>query len=160
MDNSLMLKKLILKSISFMISAGLYTVHKVLLLRIKWLLYLNGIIRMLAINGFMLLAHVQMHSLIYLSMMQIFKMNNNDKLFESKINGYLYQDKRFDVDMDQYITVKWMNECSTRCCYCNDHLDVDEITVERINDSLPHYINNCKIACLDCNRAHLNNKIE
>jgi hypothetical protein len=85
---------------------------------------------------------------------------NNDKLFESKVNGYLYQDKRFDVDMDQYITVKWMNECSTRCCYCNDHLDVDEITVERINDSLPHYINNCKIACLDCNRAHLNNKIE
>jgi hypothetical protein len=90
------------------------------------------------------------------------KMNETKRRYidyESKIQQYLEQDKRrfpnMIINMSRYIDAPWLELLlkKPRCSYCDeDDLDADW-TVDRIDNSLPHYKSNCCLACLDCNRS-------
>ena len=51
---------------------------------------------------------------------------------------------------------------SNRCCYCNvpmtdEYGHNESITLERIDDDVPHILSNLKLACFQCNSAHVKN---
>lgn len=87
--------------------------------------------------------------------------------FNMKVENYKAQDNKAKRDFNKvdYITEEWINtkieECNYNCMFCKKHMElyIDEysnvksnITVDRINNSLPHTKANSQICCLSCNR--------
>jgi hypothetical protein len=84
----------------------------------------------------------------------------HDYDFTSKINGYKAQDEKAGrIVTDRYISSKWINACEPVCFHCMDKLDMNEITIDRMDNNIGHEKQNCVISCLACNRAHLNEKV-
>lgn len=86
--------------------------------------------------------------------------------FRFKIDNYKVQDRKVNrvwEDKD-YITESWINsqidKHGTYCKFCNKNFQLyvnengtveSDITVDRVNNALPHIISNCQLACLKCN---------
>jgi hypothetical protein len=106
------------------------------------------------------------------------KLHENNRKFPPKIASarrvwqrYCYQDKSCNIDFDQFYEISQQN-----CTYCgivpsnkfNNFNDLPEDHwaklegdyfyngLDRVNSSLPHLINNCVAACIDCNRSKSN----
>jgi hypothetical protein len=83
--------------------------------------------------------------------------------FEQKCLGYIEQDNAKNRPMNEqdYVNVKWLENCVGKCCGgcgCNLTLDIDDnyyvesdITAQRLDNSLPHYISNIIPMCKNCN---------
>jgi hypothetical protein len=79
-----------------------------------------------------------------------------------RIHGYQVQDdiaKRNHLPT-AYITEDWIRRQLVKqdhACYaCGEKVDRSNWSVDRKNDSLAHIRSNCAIACLACNKAHVN----
>jgi hypothetical protein len=86
-----------------------------------------------------------------------------DSLLKSRILGHLESDKYRNMNGD-YITVEWIKDkiSKTKCCTgvnnkeCNrlfDYNDVDSFSVDRINNDVAHFKENCQIICRSCNSS-------
>ena len=86
-----------------------------------------------------------------------------DSLLKSRILGHLESDKYRNMNGD-YITVEWIKDkiSNTNCCTgvnnkeCNrlfDYNDVDSFSVDRINNDVAHFKENCQIICRSCNSS-------
>ena len=100
------------------------------------------------------------------------KLNRMFIYFNNKISGYKTQDKNANRIIDEkqeYLNANYIiNELAkndNKCTYCKNSfeigIDEDEnyttnITMDRINNSLPHYKNNCVLSCLLCNCSKSN----
>ena len=88
--------------------------------------------------------------------------------FNIKVNGYKAQDKKANREFDEnnYVSEQWINEklteCNYTCKYCKIYFDlsIDEnaninsnISVDRINNKLPHAKANCQLCCVSCNKS-------
>jgi hypothetical protein len=87
--------------------------------------------------------------------------------FKNKLNGYKQQDKKMnrDTTSEDYIDLYWVKlqyrehkTCPLCKCLFETRIDGDNmvksnITVDRINNMLPHVKENCRLMCLNCNRA-------
>ena len=86
--------------------------------------------------------------------------------FESKINDYKTQDKKASRNYKkiEYVDVDWIinqynRDMGNYCCGCNEKFILGfcdgsietNITVDRIDNSLPHMKTNCRLLCLHCN---------
>jgi hypothetical protein len=83
--------------------------------------------------------------------------------FEWKIQGYEDQDRRRYRSLDSYITLNWIsNKISETKLYCEecgermkigicDGKVVSDVTVDRLDNSLGHSVDNCRLCCLHCN---------
>ena len=83
--------------------------------------------------------------------------------FEQKCLGYIEQDNAKNRPMNEqdYVNVKWLENCVGKCCGgcgCNLTLDIDDnyyvesdITAQRLDNSIPHYISNIIPMCKNCN---------
>ena len=103
------------------------------------------------------------------------KKENEEKLeisinqyFRKKIQGYIQQDKNNNLDLndvmqcDEYISLKWLKKCINSACSngCGNILTVDaddnfnvssNITAQRLNNDLPHQLDNIIPMCVYCN---------
>ena len=86
--------------------------------------------------------------------------------FEHKCLGYISQDldggrlSKKQTD-EPFVDVKWLTNCiGKHCggCGCNLFLDFDEefnvssdITAQRLDNAIPHYISNIIPMCIHCN---------
>jgi hypothetical protein len=92
--------------------------------------------------------------------------NNNDKLsalyFKNKCDGYKEQDKKAGRTIgENYINITWLDKCMNKCCGgcgCNFSIDIDDnhnvtsdITAQRLDNSLPHTIDNIIPMCVNWN---------
>ena len=86
-----------------------------------------------------------------------------------KIDGYIRQDKKADrvLNNDDYIDLNWfLTEMSSNpvcaCCKAPYKMFLDNgnvqsnITADRIDNSLSHTSDNCRLMCVDCNRKRSN----
>ena len=97
--------------------------------------------------------------------------------FEHKVGRYARQDfeagrlnqKSTDTGLsydfkEEFVNVKWLESCINKCCggcgcdFSFDVIDVDDdvkvesdITAQRLDNSLPHYISNIIPMCINCN---------
>ena len=86
--------------------------------------------------------------------------------FNFKINNYKNQDKKANRDFisDDYIDEDFIfnqiKKTNNKCSYCKKDLELfidnennvkSDLTIDRINNKLPHIKSNCKICCLICN---------
>jgi hypothetical protein len=67
---------------------------------------------------------------------------------------------------EEFVNVDWLMNCINKCCGgcgCDFSIDVDEtnyfhvesdITAQRLDNALPHYINNIIPKCINCNRSN------
>ena len=90
-----------------------------------------------------------------------------NQYFKFKINNYIRQDKeaKREIDMTKYININWMYEQTIKykqCSLCNvDYYMVldknNEIfcnmSVDRIDNNISHYKDNCRLLCVECNRS-------
>jgi hypothetical protein len=87
--------------------------------------------------------------------------------YKMKVQGYKTQDKKAGriYDEKEYINERWIMNELTKNNYCsgckhpfilclgvNEDSTKSNITVDRIDNNLPHIINNCHLLCLSCNR--------
>tara|TARA_A100001015_G_scaffold279923_1_gene341544 strand:+ start:2291 stop:2827 length:537 start_codon:yes stop_codon:yes gene_type:complete len=77
-----------------------------------------------------------------------------DRMYERSINVENYIDKKF---------LKELIKNNLNCYYCNIEFNYiekcqDYITLERLNNNLPHTKDNCTLACLKCNVSKLSNQ--
>ena len=78
-----------------------------------------------------------------------------------KVSSYKSQDKKADRTWDEkeYIDDKWISRIASRypCCpVCKCRFTADNVSVDRIDNSLPHLWNNCRLTCVDCNLSRNN----
>jgi hypothetical protein len=87
--------------------------------------------------------------------------------FDKKVNNYIKQDKKAGREIydylqgDKYINIKWLKNCINKCCGgCGNKftLDIDDnlnvssdITAQRLDNTLPHILNNIEPMCVICN---------
>ena len=87
--------------------------------------------------------------------------------FKNKVSNYMKQDKNAGRDIydyvqcDRYITVNWLKSCiNERCGCCGNKFTIDidddynvssDITAQRIDNSLPHILDNIEPMCVICN---------
>lgn len=76
-----------------------------------------------------------------------------------KVEGYRAQDAKRNMRAGD-LTAEWVlqqyHSAAGKCAYCNCHMGCEGdcmMTVDRVNSSLPHDMENCVVACLQCNRA-------
>jgi hypothetical protein len=78
-----------------------------------------------------------------------------NKEFVKKIQGYKEQDKKDNRPIDnknEYVNVEWLNNNIYKCCgKCGCCLDSKNITAQRLNNDLAHYLNNIVPFCNYCN---------
>jgi hypothetical protein len=91
--------------------------------------------------------------------------------FQTMVLSYISQDadRAFNCEWegDQYITSHFINylwKKSRRCALCNMYMNRKrgstqgsrnkQMTVDRIDDNKPHLMNNCVLACYECNVSH------
>ena len=91
------------------------------------------------------------------------KNNIIEKELQKKINGYIQQDKRKELDIIDVINKEDLIEkliiSKLKCIYCkkymkittNNKRDGAQWTLDRIDNSEGHNNNNVVISCLDCN---------
>jgi len=93
------------------------------------------------------------------------KATDLDFIIYEKIRGLRKTDILFkrNFENDKYITIDWVknelekNNC--RCSYCWNYLEIfyvdrysqDQMSIDRIDNSKPHEIDNCLVCCLRCN---------
>jgi hypothetical protein len=85
---------------------------------------------------------------------------NFDIFLNNKIISYKEQDKAAGryTDVEDYITVpdfKLLLGDST-CVHCGVDLDRTNMTLDRVDDELPHIASNCVLSCHYCNISHKN----
>jgi hypothetical protein len=84
--------------------------------------------------------------------------------FQKKVENYKYQDKRAkrEIDGPNYITKEWLFGCiGVGCSRCGDCLTYERVsgkiecnlTAQRLNNDLGHYIDNVVSYCMHCNVA-------
>jgi len=75
--------------------------------------------------------------------------------FNKKVEGYIKQDleKGRKINKTKYITADWLkaNCLDKQCFHCKEILELKEITADRLDNNLPHHIDNCVPCCLTCN---------
>ena len=92
---------------------------------------------------------------------------NINQYFRNKIQGYIEQDKKAGRDFnnvmqcDEYIDIKWLNKCINSVCgSCGNKLTLDvddnfnvssDITAQRLDNNLPHQLDNIIPMCVYCN---------
>ena len=88
----------------------------------------------------------------------------NDYL-KSKIHRYKLQDFKANREIDDsipYVDVKCVSEASGNCCHCcGNTLSYDivegtvtsNLTADRVDNSLPHYVSNIQYMCIGCNKS-------
>ncbi len=82
------------------------------------------------------------------------------------IRQYIYQDKKAgrEIEDKRYITYEWIlnkiKKQNSKCYMCGNIINIDinnnlndneKLTIDRINNDMPHFKINCKISCLTCN---------
>jgi hypothetical protein len=86
-----------------------------------------------------------------------------DSSLKTRILGHLESDKSRNMNGD-YITVEWIKDKinKTKCCTgvnnkeCNrlfDYNDSESFSVDRINNDIAHFKENCQIICRSCNNS-------
>jgi len=86
------------------------------------------------------------------------------KLIHNKIKSYIQQDiKKERFENDKIVTLPYviekLVESQLRCCYCKSKIciqftetrQMDQWTLDRINNCIGHNISNVLISCLKCN---------
>ena len=104
-----------------------------------------------------------------------------DRINKNKIDSYLlhqikknyrFQDERANREIDEshdYVTVEWLSSCFSHCCSscgCTFSYEINEdngvvtsnLTANRIDCSLPHYLNNVIPLCPSCNASLSNHE--
>lgn len=80
--------------------------------------------------------------------------------YVTKIRNYKEQDLKAGriIDEEAYVTVQDILRLMRRpiCYHCQIEMTEDNLTLDRIDDDLPHNTNNCVLACIECNNAHKN----
>ena len=94
--------------------------------------------------------------------------------FQQKVGHYTHQDlqsgrlKQISEDgglrcdfKEQFVNVEWLQNCINKCCGgcgCTFYFDVDDdfrvesdITAQRLDNAIPHYISNIIPMCIHCN---------
>ena len=82
----------------------------------------------------------------------------------TKLRGYMYQDKQKGTYSEsQFVNLPWllrtMQDTHLCCIYCQQNMDVfyttrrekRQWTLDRIDNTQGHNVDNCYLACLDCN---------
>ena len=80
------------------------------------------------------------------------------------MEGYKAQDENADrPTTEDYVTASWIMsqyKAKPTCSYCyagfdidfdDDHYMTSNLSVDRIDNELPHTISNCCLACVHCN---------
>ena len=74
----------------------------------------------------------------------------------------MYNDQ---IQYHEYVNHEWLEEklkkCKFKCNNCDKHMEIyiddatvkSNITIDRVNSKLPHFISNCQILCHSCNSA-------
>ena len=67
----------------------------------------------------------------------------------------------YNYDENNYVNVEWLRKCIGSCCGgCGNHLTLEliddtmissDITAQRLDNSLPHYLDNIEPMCVICN---------
>jgi hypothetical protein len=82
---------------------------------------------------------------------------------------YEYQDKKKNRDTSKNVNVRHLPQINNmialqnnRCYICRELLNFRTCppTLDRINNNLPHTLENVRIACINCNRLHANRDIK
>ena len=84
--------------------------------------------------------------------------------FQRKVDAYKYQDKRAkrEIGDGKYVDKEWLFGCIGKgCARCGDCLTYERVggkiecnlTAQRLNNDLGHYIDNVVSYCLHCNVA-------
>ena len=95
------------------------------------------------------------------------------KNISKKMNSYIQQDKKQNrIDNDTPLILEEIYELlienKMTCHYCNENVfiyyekyrDNKQWTLERKDNKLPHFKNNCVIACLECNLQRRNKNMD
>ncbi len=53
----------------------------------------------------------------------------------------------------EYISEKLIESIGKKCHYCNTILDIENISIDRMDSTKPHTIDNCVFCCKSCNYA-------
>ena len=109
-------------------------------------------------------SQIQLINCIYLNMDCGDHMNLIKKILLKKLKGYMYQDKKKCVfSPKKFITfdkmIERLVESQLRCFYCNCDLTMvyddcrqnNQWTLDRIDNTCGHNIDNVLISCLECN---------
>jgi hypothetical protein len=91
----------------------------------------------------------------------------------SKINNYKQQDNKRNIfDSEKFITPEYisklMEECQMNCYYCKEKMlltydlvrEMNQWTLDRIDNDKGHNIDNVIIACLSCNLKRRRRKMK
>jgi len=80
------------------------------------------------------------------------------RAIRKRISQHQQADRKAGRTFDgaSYITVKWITDTleRTHYCPCGRSLGVNNYSVDRINNALPHTLINCRIICKPCNVAN------
>ena len=83
--------------------------------------------------------------------------------FDKKVCNYIKQDKNAGREINdcEYINVNWLKKCiNSSCGGCGNKLTLDiddnlnvssDINAQRIDNSLPHILDNIEPMCVICN---------
>ena len=96
---------------------------------------------------------------------------NTPTTITNKISGYKQQDKKRNLFIkDKFITIeninKMLSDCDMNCYYCNEKMkieysirrEMDQWTLDRIDNDKGHNFDNVIIACLKCNLQRRNKR--
>lgn len=98
-------------------------------------------------------------------------MNEMWKIFNTKMGDAKRTDsaRGFVVDDANYVTVKWCMAEFTKPhgIFCPDCLEdmsyttggINQVTIDRLNNSIPHTMGNCRLCCKSCNNSKKNKNI-
>ena len=92
-------------------------------------------------------------------------MKENDRWYKRIIRDARYNDRkrgRYIVPRKHFITsedlFRLQNKQQNECYYCQCHMHYIErrscksgLTLERLNNAIPHYTSNCVLCCKSCN---------
>lgn len=124
------------------------------------------------INDSELSYETQINMLNYINQLNLDKIVNNHNKYinifinnlKNKISGYRQQDiLKQKLDIDQFIDLKnvisLLLESNLKCCYCHKEIyilykhvrDMEQWTLDRIDNNIGHNVGNLVISCLKCN---------
>jgi len=91
------------------------------------------------------------------------KEQENKEKIKKMIDSYIEQDKKANREINEkkYIDCEWvlakMIKQNSSCVHCHNVIEIDtddkdnKLSVDRIQNELPHYKNNCVLSCVHCN---------
>ena len=94
-----------------------------------------------------------------------------EKVILKKLRGYKAQDDKYNIFSDYYFikpeqVVEKLNECEYTCYYCKQRVkteytsrDMDQWTLDRIDNTMGHNTSNVLISCLRCNLKRRNRAV-